>query len=56
MHLQMDSWSSKGYFYVLSIIPETELKDEVSGHASKISTLFVDRHHAGLVVMVAAMV
>ena len=51
----MDSWSSKGYFYVLSIIPEKELKDEVSGRASKISTLFVDRHNAGLVVMVAAM-
>ena len=56
MKRRIDSWSSRGYIYELSKIPETGLKGRVSISAGKISTSFTDRHNDDLVELVDEMV
>jgi hypothetical protein len=56
MHQRINSWSSKGYIYVLSRIQETELQRMVSEGAGKISAMFADRNNDELAAMVAEMV
>lgn len=53
MHQQINSWSLRGYIFVLGKIRETDLKSIVSDRAGKISVMFVDQNDHKLAVMMA---
>ena len=56
MHQRIDSWSSKGYIFALSTIPETDLERVVSNRAGEISALFADQNNHALATTVADMI
>jgi hypothetical protein len=56
MYQRINSWSSRGYIFVLGRISRNDLEDQVSARFDEISAAFADRNNRELAMTVAGMV